>query len=681
MTTFLRPFATAEIGPVVVVPAHDIEHDAEAVYALSIDGATFTTDAWAFASPATSISRLTTTGSPALTPHTGTYMLTVGTPSPYASKAVRTVTGLTVGRSYTLRAWAGRSNQNKTARVGVTGVGVGSTVSGWVASTPEWKECVYTFTATATSHELYLEGLYSGGGTGVVSPDAWDDVTLTQDAWTEHVPDELETISVNVSGGNVVLDAGSVPYATATLDIPLVDPELIELVDPRDGVRVVLTAGDDYVGSAREFDLALRSRTADHEGKTIRLDLASDEALLMDYAPLTQDVGAFARQDSLRDVIDYVLDAVTPGAELAAGAADADVTVNYVRNPTAAENLDFWYHSTNSAAPVRIASGGPDGGPYVFLSQTGAGEWRGGQLLDDVPVVTGDVLEFEFDLRTHRDVDFVLEVQASGTWSGSGTIQKRGAGWSRHRGTITIAGGAVMDRLQFYAPSSSAGSWDIANVRLIHSTIERAPELLTWDPGVSGWDFLTAIAASVGLRLFCDEQRVWRLIEPAAYSVPGVIAVTVANATEGTDTVGRNDPTVYCTGVVARYRWKDSSGNQREQLDTAGVPGQVLVWDFPRPYPGPGAAAAMLARRVGAGRVQDVTALANWDATPGMAAHVSLPSTIAQVGALTSVSWTLTDGLMRVGTSGLRDTPVGAIDLAEGTIDAAVGTIDAYTGS
>ena len=164
---------------------------------------------------------------------------------------------------------------------------------------------------------------------------------------------------------------------------------------------------------------------------------------------------------------------------------------------------------------------------------------------------------------------------------------------------------------------------------------------------------------SAGLRLFCDETRTWRLIDPASYEVPGFI-VMQAFLTSGVDTISREDSEVFATGVVVRYTWT-VDGQTRTAYDTAGTPEKVVVIDYDRPFPGPGAAAAILARRDGTGRAQNVTGLTQWAATPNMQASVTLPDTPEQQGKLISVTFSLgDDSLMDVGTSGLTDVLPGS---------------------
>lgn len=205
--------------------------------------------------------------------------------------------------------------------------------------------------------------------------------------------------------------------------------------------------------------------------------------------------------------------------------------------------------------------------------------------------------------------------------------------------------------------------------------VDRDPDLYTWPAGTSAWDFLEPIVASANLRLFCDEQRVWRLIDPDLYAIPNVVTVTPTLATEGTDTITVEDPEVYCTGVAVVYSWTNALGIAKTRTDSAGVAGLVLRVSINRPWPGAGVAAWMLARRTGQGRQQDVTAYTDLFASPAMQVSISLPGTSDQIGALESVTWGLSDGLMELKTRALTDLIPGSIDALTGTIDELVGTI------
>src|SRR5690606_29127498 len=63
------------------------------------------------------------------------------------------------------------------------------------------------------------------------------------------------------------------------------------------------------------------------------------------------------------------------------------------------------------------------------------------------------------------------------------------------------------------------------------SASERTPvtprprEMFAWRPGESLWDFLQPLMEASGLRLFCDEERAWRLVDLSTYETSGLVVV------------------------------------------------------------------------------------------------------------------------------------------------------------
>lgn len=473
----------------------------------------------------------------------------------------------------------------------------------------------------------------------------------------------------------------------------------------------------------RPFDLGMRDRTIDHVAKTVTISLGSDEALLMDYATLTRDTGARAHEGSLRDVVDYVLEKI--GASLEVGGPDADVTAaweltNAVQNAIC-DTTSYYFPSTNASGLAAESTPLPPvlGSGYLLFRATAAGQ----ALLrvgGDLSVSPGEQVIGSAYLNSPHNVTANVYVQF---------LDNEGATISRiHGATLALSGGttwvrasaaatapltavkaqlvirltapAANNALRFEAPMLTTGTELVdafsgaspANSRYTYRwegdpnvsastrvpVLERLPELFVWKPGTTGWDFLRPFLSAAGFRLFCDELRVWRMIAPGDYVLPGLVRMTPANSERGTDTISREDPEIFATGVVVRYLWDDDQGRPQTAYDAAGDPSKVVVRDYARPYPGPGAAAAILARLNGSGRTQDVTALTQWGTSPGMAASITLPETPEQQGRVSSVRFELADTpVMRVGTVGLVEIRPGTIDALTGTIDALVGTIDA----
>ncbi|QDZ14759.1 hypothetical protein [Humibacter ginsenosidimutans] len=197
--------------------------------------------------------------------------------------------------------------------------------------------------------------------------------------------------------------------------------------------------------------------------------------------------------------------------------------------------------------------------------------------------------------------------------------------------------------------------------------VSRDPSALTWQPGDDAWDFIGPVLTQAHLRLFCDEQRVWRLVDNT-YSLDGRVTVATgfnaysASDTISLDAVASDGTPLWCDAVVVKYTWTDSTGAQQTAYDAAAEDSaqKTMLVQYTRPYPGPGAAAYILSRVQGQGRTLDLTAAVDYSATPGMEASATLPGTTDQTGYASSVSWDFSADTMTVGTRGLIDTPPSA---------------------
>lgn len=538
---------------------------------------------------------------------------------------------------------------------------------------------------------------------------------------------------VKVTGGDLVLDALSIPYASANVDVPsdLTLPlGAARDIDPRDDVRVEVRGSTDGGTTERRFDLGVREREIDHVAKRMRLVLASDEALLMDYAPLADDLSQKS-VTSLRALCNYVIGKAIPGKALnATPSNDADVTAQYsvtnlFPNPSGEVDVNGWAVSSGASGLVSVTSVGVLG-TKVIRWTTAAGTatitigWNGVSTTNKAPrvnpgaIYTAQVwlqgaaavpVTVRLDFRTEEGVYRSSGKLASGTMVTSG--------WQKFTVTAKAPSDAAYGFIVISTTGNAASTSQYADAAMVfegdtgipafdgstaadarytygwestahaspsfRTAIEERPlEALIWRAGVTAWDFLQPHLTRAGLRLYCDELRVWRLIDPDTYAVPGFIRMSPQNSVQGTDTISRWNDEVFATGVVVVYRWTDAQGNEQVAVDSAGTPQKVVVIEYERPYPGPGAATQILARRSGSGRTQDVTSITQWATTPGMDASITLPEAPEQQGKVSSVIFTLDDqATMQVGTRGLVGIPPGSIDALDGTIDGLVGIIDA----
>lgn len=180
-----------------------------------------------------------------------------------------------------------------------------------------------------------------------------------------------------------------------------------------------------------------------------------------------------------------------------------------------------------------------------------------------------------------------------------------------------------------------------------------------WTPGQSAWDYLRPLVDAAGLRLYCDELRLWHLVEPLS-PVAGSLSLDESTLTLLEESVSRDEG--WYDAVIITYRWRDSSDVDRVRYDSAITAGysRVLALEYERPWPGAGAARAILARARGRGRIEAATTVSDYRATPGQVLTVTTSTTPIQSGLVTRVSWDMDSDEMQIRSRDLTDTPRSA---------------------
>jgi hypothetical protein len=195
-------------------------------------------------------------------------------------------------------------------------------------------------------------------------------------------------------------------------------------------------------------------------------------------------------------------------------------------------------------------------------------------------------------------------------------------------------------------------------------------ESLNWNPGVTAWDYVEPLVQKAGLRLYCTEQRVWQLVEPQK-TVDGFLSLAAENnVTRGSDSISLDarPEDSYYDAVVVEYKWQDVNKVSQVAYDVAGEKERARKVYTVRysdvPYPGPGAATAILRRSQGRGRVLNVDAISDYSTEPGLGLGISLPNSITQTGYVSAVDWQFPEGIMSVKSRGLVETPPDSWTLA-----------------
>lgn len=520
---------------------------------------------------------------------------------------------------------------------------------------------------------------------------------------------------LDVVDAKITVDDSWSPYVQATLTCWTPDESVLDLLDPRDGVRVVVTVGKTfgdwnpsgiYTDQERVLNLVLRGRDVDHNAGQITLTLESDEALLQDFG-LVATAPERIYGLSVKAAVVYALAKI--GAVLAAGAADANVqnqvtdpvVTNVVANPSFQTNATGWVSSTGSATAARsTAMAGFAGNACLAVTATATaviGFFPQSNAYF-VPVVTGEEYTLSFYARASvagqsavATIRFATAAFASlGDTTGTAVplsttgwtrvtvtatapaTAAKMAGWGASSGTFTTGQILYIDAIMLtagptlfdYFDGSTADTGFIAyawtgTADASASTRTYVPnsDAMIWQPGVTGWDYVEPLIQATGLRLFCNEARQW-ILQTSGTPTDGQINLAEGvNVTQGADTISRAKDWYDCV-VVAYTRNEDADGKTITLYDAAGAPGsKMLRLEYDRAYPGPGAAQAVLDRSQGRGRVLALESISDYTSTPGMTLSATLPDSPIQVGVISSVTWSFPDDRMTIGSRGLTDTP------------------------
>ncbi len=559
-------------------------------------------------------------------------------------------------------------------------------------------------------------------------------------------------LPLSVRGGSITLDAGNAPHVTADLDVAgpghwaagpvwVPDAGTLTALDPRLTKRVTITAAATYTSFGtvtRTFNLGLRDRSVMQLDGTVRLELASDEALLGDYAPLADDIGAFAYQSSLRAVVGYVLGKAIPGAVLAASpTGDAALTTysdstNLITNPAAIVDLTGWSSvglssiarntgltpmANTAKTAIRLNGNAGNSASYVQYTAVSPTSVAGKtyrlharQLIGGAPV-TGttdtNALRAVVFYSTNGGASYVQAARSNAGASAANAV-------TDHDLTVTFPYGtnAVIIRLYHGVASAQVLYWsDVllaeatadptdlayydgstpavtgytfgwagvtgASTSTRTATIKRTPDALLWKANQSGLDFLAPLVQVAGYRLVCDENRVWTL-RGENYTAANALTIRHAvNMIDATDTISR-DAGLWFDAAVTTYTWNDAAGITRTAIDAYALTTpytRLQTFEKNTPYPGPGFSQYAVRRAQGRGREVTATAVSDWAGAAEQPITVVLDGAPTQIGMTQSIRYDLNTDRMTVATR-TTDTPAGAIDLLVGTIDSLVGTID-----
>ena len=400
-------------------------------------------------------------------------------------------------------------------------------------------------------------------------------------------------VTLDVKQARLTLDDSWSPYGQVTLVCWRPPEAVLSLIDPRTvpTPRVNVTLADGT--TTRVLQLVLRSRTVDHVAGTVSVVAETDEALLIDKVRVatTVDTTAHAYQASLRTLINTVVLAPI-GASLATDAgADADLSTyanqtNQITQPSMEVSVSQWAAWQCSMARVAGSAMPAGAGSWVLRTSGATNSFCYARIVFDVVAGQTYVASCYGRATTpgtgtpdpaHGTIRIVTG--ASVVLATSNAINNASSAWQKLQVKFTVpAGNATLEfRFMHGYPTAGVYDWDMAKVSLATggadestyfdgdtpdtaiyrydwvgaahnslstrtdiSGIQRDPAAFDLLPGQSLWDFADPLVQAGKLRLFCDGLRVWHLVDPAKYAVPGLVSVNAgANAKEAADEVSR----------------------------------------------------------------------------------------------------------------------------------------------
>lgn len=522
--------------------------------------------------------------------------------------------------------------------------------------------------------------------------------------------------TLNVKGGSITLDEASAPHVNASLTISKPDAATLAALDtrvsPPPRVRITVAASFDSTSQTRSFDLTLRGRDSNHAEGTVSLSLASDEALLMDYAPATDDTTPLTMQSSLRSILNYVLGQAVQGASFP---AFADVAVpalaaseNLIRNPRYVGNWDWQIErSTGTLNIAQFTSGGPSYAPgYAFIQATGDVTGGNHYITETQTSVSGNTnyvvsvdtrsatgIPLQIDVVIFDSANNIIGFGTPTNVAGNGQWQRRSVRFStpptaaRVRPRVIAVGtlqntrgfdvtawrlsqdtGDPGDTAYFDGSTPATGSYSYAWGNGANASASRrevlvdaaTPDALTWKSGQSALEFLVPLVQRFGRRIVCNEQRQWSLRAEGYVALGSVTIRHGINLINGTDKVSREDDSWF-DAAVTKYTWRDQQGLTRRASDVYAPAGYSRLRTFEKTaaYPGPGFSQYVVRRAQGRGREVSATAVADWRTYAEQSTVIILEGAPIQTGQTSRVVFDLDRDEMTLTTRTI-DTPTSA---------------------
>jgi hypothetical protein len=169
----------------------------------------------------------------------------------------------------------------------------------------------------------------------------------------------------------------------------------------------------------------------------------------------------------------------------------------------------------------------------------------------------------------------------------------------------------------------------------------------------TAWDFIETITQAAGLKLYCDEERRWYLVDPVAVS--GDLQLKDDdNITAFTKLISRDG--LWYNQVVIQYE-TISDGVIWDNYYASGT-GEIRTLFQKKTnieFPGFGAAESIAQRTLTRGETYNMEAIANFDARPRQTLTVDIAGEPVKSGVIQSVTWSLPSARMSIDIRDLQE--------------------------
>jgi len=396
------------------------------------------------------------------------------------------------------------------------------------------------------------------------------------------------TQRLGVISGDITMDESWAPYVQGSITIPL-DMDILDSIDPRTGARIKVFISQEYGESDK-----LSVITTNYSGQTLA-------AISTEYAGKTlADLSAwyFAPYNQPgSNKLDTLSNLFTGGTlETASTAWDGllfeDISEQFYRSyPDGINN------NHERGLDLTVRSRTLDVGESTITIELASDE---ALMLDFAHVGVNNFAPASQDLRT-----IVKEV-------------------------LSKIGDALVDGA-------------------VTSTVDSAA--IIWQPGQTAWDYLNPLVKKAGLRLYCDEKRLWHLVTDTD-TLPGLVELFSVGTIKSTAEVIDRNSDEWFDAVVIKYSYVNDLGQTVNAFDTAAENGysKVKLIEFDTPFPGLGAAQRILDRALARGSQQDVTAVSNYAVTPSTQCTIYITGFPALENYIKSVTWNFPSDEMTIKT-------------------------------